>query len=322
MSSMQNIPFDKIVKLGQRTMLENKLFSVSWILGRFCNYNCSYCWPYARSSTPDHREFKIYTNAIDEIKRQARANGFDKFHFSFSGGEPTAYKKFIDLIKHYEDYESKYLSIHMTSNCSPAKRWWTRWLDATHVMDRRSITASYHAEFANEKEFGDKLLYLQDNDVLVTINQVMVPEHWEEYYERSKRFSDRGLHVTLKPQSDPTASFIVDGYTKEQKNILQNESVQNTHQVALYDAKGIEYWIDQAERLNAYGFNKFKGWMCNSGYQSCIIRSNEVKRAYSCHDEPLGTLDEGFELFKAPKLCITPTCVSSADSKIPKEKNV
>ena len=62
--------------------------------------------------------------------------------------------------------------------------------------------------------------------------------------------------------------------------------------------------------------------MCNSGYQSCIIRSNEVKRAYSCHDEPLGTLDEGFELFKAPKLCITPTCVSSADSKIPKEKNV
>ena len=92
------IPFKDITKLGQRTMLENNLFSVSWILGRFCNYNCSYCWPYARSSTPDHREFKIYTNAIDEIKRQARANGFDKFHFSFSGGEPTAYKKFIDLI--------------------------------------------------------------------------------------------------------------------------------------------------------------------------------------------------------------------------------
>ena len=166
----------------------------------------------------------------------------------------------------------------MTSNCSPAKRWWTRWLDATHVMDRRSITASYHAEFANEKEFGDKLLYLQDNDVLVTINQVMVPEHWEEYYERSKRFSDRGLHVTLKPQSDPTASFVVDGYTKTQKEILQNESVQGAYQVALYDDAGVEYWIDQAERLNAFGFNKFKGWMCNSGYQSCIIRSNEVKR--------------------------------------------
>jgi hypothetical protein len=118
----------------------------------------------------------------------------------------------------------------------------------------------------------------------------MVPEHWEEYYERSKRFSDRGLHVTLKPQSDPTASFVVDGYTKTQKEILQNESVQGAYQVALYDDAGVEYWIDQAERLNAFGFNKFKGWMC--------------------------------KLFKGPMPCITPSCVSSADSKIPKEKNV
>jgi len=208
----------------------------------------------------------------------------------------------------------------MTSNCSPAKTWWKRWLDITHVMDRRSITASFHAEFADEKEFGDKLLYLQDNDVLVTINQVMVPEHWEEYYDRCNRFISRGLHVTLKPQSDPTASFVVDGYTEEQKIILQNESEQNVPQVRLQDAQGVEYEIDQAERFNAFGFNKFKGWKCNSGYQSCIIRGNEVKRAYSCHDEPLGTLTEGFKLFDKPMPCITPTCVSSADSKIPKEK--
>ena len=314
------IPFNNIVKLGQKTMLDSNLFSVSWIIGRFCNYKCSYCWPYANTDKPDYYDLKTYKNAIDEIKRQAIANGYDKFHFSFSGGEPTAYKKFLDLVKYYEDYESEYLSIHMTSKCSTANTWWKRWLDVTHVMDRRSITASFHAEFANEKEFGDKLLYLQDEGVLVTINQVMVPEHWEEYYARSKRFIDRGLHVTLKPQSDPTASFVVDGYTDEQKEILQNESEQEYKQVRLQDAEGVEYEIDQAERLNAFGFNKFKGWSCNSGYQSCIIRGNEVKRSYSCHDTPLGTLTDGFKLFDKPMPCITPTCVSSADSKIPKEK--
>ena len=319
------IPFDKIVKLGHKNLLNTKLFTVSWILGRFCNYECSYCWPYARSKTVDHRQFEVYTNAIDEIKKQAKANGFDQFHFSFSGGEPTAYKKLVDLIKYYEDYESEYLSIHMTSNCSPAKTWWKRWLDATELMDRRSITASYHAEFANEQDFGDKLLYLQDEGVLVTINQVMVPELWEEYYERSKRFSNRGLHVTLKPQSDPTASYVVGGYTEEQKTILQYENQQDYEpQIILKDDEGVKHYVDQAERLNAFGFNKFKGWNCNAGYQSCIIREpgGEVKRAYSCHDEPLGTLQDGFELFKAPMPCITPTCVSSADSKIPKEKNV
>ena len=33
-----------------------------------------------------------------------------------------------------------------------------------------------------------------------------------------------------------------------------------------------------------------------------------------------GTLTEGFDLFTEPKLCVTPSCVSSADSKIPKHK--
>lgn len=314
------IPFNNIVKLGQKTMLDNNLFSVSWIIGRFCNYKCSYCWPYANTDKPDYYDLQTYKNTVDEIKRQAIANGYDKFHFSFSGGEPTAYKDLLKLIEHYEDYNSEYLSIHMTSNCSPSKSWWKRWLDITHVMDRRSITASFHAEFANEKEFADKLLYLQDNNVFITINQVMVPSLWEEYYERSQRFIEKGLHVTLKPQSDPTASFVVDGYTEEQKQILQNDSEQEYKQVRLQDDKGIEYEIDQAERLNAYGFNKFKGWNCNAGYQSCIIRGNEVKRSYSCHDEPLGTITDGFQLFNKPMPCITPSCVSSADSKIPKEK--
>ena len=315
------IPFENIVKLGQRTMLENNVFSVSWILGRFCNYDCSYCWPYAKSKTVDHRPLLEYIRTMDEIKSQARIQGFDKFHFSFSGGEPTAYKGLIDLIKAYKDPVSNYLSVHMTTNASPGFSWWYRWLTATDGLDRKSITASFHAEFSNEEDFSSKLLYLQDKGVLVTINQVMVPTMFDEYYERAQRFKEQGLHVTLKPQSNDTASAVVEGYTYDQWEILQNEMEQEISQMALFDKDGKEYTLDQAERLNAYQFNKFKGWMCNSGYQSCIIREpgGEVKRAYSCHDEPLGTIEKGFTLFKESRVCITPTCVSSADSKIPKE---
>ena len=90
----------------------------------------------------------------------------------------------------------------------------------------------------------------------------------------------------------------------------------------LVDNKKKEYYLDQAERLNAFGFNKFRNWTCNAGFQSCIVREpgGEVKRSYSCHDQPLGSIDEGFKLFNTPMPCITPSCVSSADSKIPKKK--
>ena len=37
-------------------------------------------------------------------------------------------------------------------------------------------------------------------------------------------------------------------------------------------------------------------------------------------DQPLGNVESGFKLFDAPRVCISESCVSSADSKIPKRK--
>jgi hypothetical protein len=155
--------------------------------------------------------------------------------------------------------------------------------------------------------------------VLVTVNQVMVPDKFYETLERCDRLRTRGINVTLKPQSNDTATAIVDGYTPEMISIMQDDfEQQEGNQIRLTD--GIQdYYIDQAERFNALGFNSFTDWTCNSGYQSVIIRGSEVKRAYSCFDQPLGTIDK-FTLFSSPQRCNTPKCVSSADSKIPKCK--
>jgi organic radical activating enzyme len=320
MTDFTKIPFDRIVKFGQDTMLDKNLFSISWILGRFCNYKCSYCWPYANGDKPDHLELELYKRTMDEIRCQAALNGFTSFHWSFSGGEPTAYKHVIEL-------SQKVLldSIHMTTNLSPGFQFWDRWLNSTVLSRRRSLTASFHHEFANEQEFGDKILHLMNSGVLVTINQVMVPEKFDELYERCIRFNDRGINVTLKPQSDPTASRVVDGYSDEMMNKMRTGFPQHFNdtdilQVKLIDDENKVWHLDQAERFNSYGFNKFTNWTCNSGYQSIIIRGNEVKRGYSCHDKPLGTLTDGFKIFEEKQRCITPSCVSSADSKIPKCK--
>jgi len=318
-----DIPWENIIQFGQRTMLDFPLFSTSWILGRFCNYKCSYCWPYARADIPDYQPIELYKSTIDKIKEQAQLNGFNRFHWSFSGGEPTAYKQLNDLVKHLDDGLT-YQTIHMTTNLSPGSKWWNTWCQNTALLQRRSITASFHDEFAKEQEFGDKCLQLQYEPVHVTINQVMVPEKFYELYERCERFHKRGINVTLKPQSDSTASRIVDGYTDDMINLMrtgfpQRSNGEEIYQIALNDKDGNEYLFDQAERFNAFGFNQFKDWTCRSGYQSVIIRGNEIKRGYSCHDVSLGTLDN-FQLFTEPKLCVTQTCISSADSKIPKCK--
>ena len=355
------IPFDDLVRVGQRTMLYRDMFTVSWLLGRFCNYRCSYCWPYARSDKKDHRPTELCLLTIDEIKRQARERGFNSFHFSLSGGEPTFHPGYLDILKHLADdtANTNYTSVHMTSNCSRNMKWFEQYVKTVAPFHRASITASYHREHVNTQEkrsqFADKLCFAQEHDVQVTINQVMVPEWFDQLYEESLYFHNRGINVTLKPMSDPTASKVVDGYTDEMlkklyngmpqrgftekknqhverpvpeflrapdpiyKNFEQNNVPQH-FQVEFKDSNQKEWYMDQAERFNAFNFNKFQGWECSSGYRSIIIREPDgsIKRSYSCRDVPLGNIETGFKLFDKAMPCISPTCVSSADSKIPK----
>lgn len=354
------IPFNDIELVGQRTLLHRDLFTVSWLLGRFCNYKCSYCWPYARSSTKDHRDTELCLMTIDEIKRQARENGFNSFHFSLSGGEPTFHPGYLDILEHLADDvpDTNFHSIHMTTNMSRKGKWWEQYGDIQEKFHRASITASCHREHVDtpEKvaEFADKLVYCQQRGVQVTINQVMLPERFDQCWEDALYFHERGINVTLKPQSDPTASFVVDGYDdkmleklhngmpqrgftetktsfKRPRHKYSNQDLTYYHdgtnipahmQVEFRDSKGDLYFMDQAERFNAFNFNKFKGWECSSGYRGIIIREPDgsIKRSYSCRDEPLGYIYSGFKLFDKPTKCITDSCVSSADSKIPKRK--
>ena len=356
------IPYDDLVRVGQRTLLYRDLFTVSWLLGRFCNYRCSYCWPYARSDRKDHRPTELCLATIDEIKRQARERGFNSFHFSLSGGEPTFHPGYLDILQHLADDtpNTNYTSVHMTSNCSRPLKWFEQYVKAVAPFHRASITASYHREHVNTKEkreqFADKLCFVQEHDVQVTINQVMVPEWFDELYDESLYFHNRGINVTLKPQSDPTASKVVEGYSKEMLDKLYNgmpqrafteaknkhverpkpnykiddnrtmqkqtysEGVPQHFQVEFRDKDNNPYFMDQAERFNAFNFNRFEGWECSSGYRSIIIREPDgsIKRSYSCNDKPLGNIETGFKLFEKPEKCISRSCVSSADSKIPK----
>ena len=92
--------------------------------------------------------------------------------------------------------------------------------------------------------------------------------------------------------------------------------------VELEDSTGKKWYVDQAERFNAFNFNNFKDWSCQAGYSGIIIREPDgsIKRSYSCADQPLGYIETGFKLFDKSMPCISKSCVSSADSKIPKRK--
>jgi MoaA/NifB/PqqE/SkfB family radical SAM enzyme len=322
------IPLDRIVRVGQISMLHNNIFTVSWLLGRYCNYKCSYCWAHGRSDKKDHRSTELCLKTIDSIKEQAESRGFNSFHFSLSGGEPTLHPGYFDILDRLASDLGNYTSIHMTTNLSRGYGWFGNYLERAMKFDRASITASLHREYVTDREvFANKLLFLQKYGIKITVNMVMVPNIFDELYDIAKYFCDKGLNTTLKPQSDPHASYVVKGYTEDQLSILHNGMPQldgdnPIMQVELTDDNGHEWYMDQAERFNAFNFNCFKGWECSAGYRSIIIREpcGSIKRSYSCSDEPIGNIETGFKLYETIQPCISESCVSSADSKIPKRK--
>ena len=103
---LKEIPFSNIERLGDKSLLYNNIFCVDWILGTFCNYDCSYCWPEVHSSKPDYFPLETLIKTVDEIKKQSREREYNAFQFSFSGGEPTLFKGYLNLIQYLaEDME-------------------------------------------------------------------------------------------------------------------------------------------------------------------------------------------------------------------------
>ena len=112
--------------------------------------------------------------------------------------------------------------------------------------------------------------------------QVMVPQHFERDWENALFFHERGINVTLKPQSDPTASRVVDGYKEEDPKRFPGTECLKEYpqkvkkslwlkrprsgrypgvegkndariwhmQVELKDLNGKKWYMDQAERFN------------------------------------------------------------------------
>ena len=167
-------------------------------------------------------------------------------------------------------------------------KWFERYVKSAKSLQEH-LSASFHREFVTTdklEEFADKLDFCQRNGVRVTINSVMVLKNLTKFM-RLTYFYERGVNVTLKPQSDPSASRVVDGYTEEQMNILHNgmpqitnmevksrklKNIRQEFEIIMNDRDGKEWYLDQAERFNAFNFNNFKGWICSTGYRSCIIR--------------------------------------------------
>lgn len=345
---MNNIPFDDITYVSLDMYRNNPIANIRWYLNRYCNFECSYCWPNSHQKEKDFLKKEEYLITVHELIRQFSDNGFPWINWGFGGGEVTFNPSYLDILEEiqmYCDSENKiFMMTNLITNLSQSMKWWDKFISNTKKFYRCKVNASLHKEYVNTEQkrklFRDKLIHLRNsNSVQVEVNTVLIPGDFENTKKDVDFFNEKNLSVNVKVCR--AHGKIIEGYSKEElqyikdapgrrevkgptdKNFLITKGNEKKPILATYlkDKNNNEYRLRSPEQLLVSNYASYIGWDCTAGYQSVTIREDgNIQRGTSCkREEVLGNIRTGFSLYNKPQKCIqTRVCDCVTDLKMPK----
>lgn len=123
-----------------------KYFSITWMLGARCNYECMYCPSEYHDKTSSHHSLdklkSVWTQIIDQTRDMAL-----EYKISFTGGEVTTNKNFLPFLEWVKTMPYR-THFFLTTNGSASLNYYKR---LVKVLD--GITLSTHGEFIDESKF-------------------------------------------------------------------------------------------------------------------------------------------------------------------------
>lgn len=125
----------------ERTHASN-LKQVYWEIGRRCNYDCSYCWPWIHNNHERHKTLDELVGAT--MKLDEKFIKGSRVNFIISGGEPTANPAFLDWIRYINTF-GHHVSMHSNGSRKPEY-----YRELIHYGD---LNLSAHYEFWRPEKF-------------------------------------------------------------------------------------------------------------------------------------------------------------------------
>lgn len=304
------------------------VFKIYWILTDFCNHHCYYCPPiintgdYAtgrKSGFPTDQEIETFLTNLPEVI------GNRKFHLAIGGGEPTLHPMLPTIIKRIKEI-SPNANLSLVTNGTRTLSYWKSILPLT------SVNMSLHPEYT---ELKDRMLenarIIKDSGAALAFNLSLDPSRWDivkDLYETfSQEFPGVVLPKVLNYLNTPTRGNYE--YTDEQWIDIKKWTAENSQppsNIKNYPPAKLHFDDNTTQPYNLAkwtinGWNKYKGWECNSGYDGINIRPNGDVTNSLCNVEKLGRIDS-FKLKDKPLICPVEYCACPLDLFMTKRKLV
>ena len=222
-------------------LLDGDNLTVTWDVGRRCNYDCTYCPPHRHDNFSPHASLETlkktgqfifdYANLMMPYKRNRGVN------INFTGGEPTNNPNFLAfgewLRKTWEEkYKDNYsMNLTITSNGAFGKKM------ADSICENYGfMTISYHAEAhaSLKKQVIDNMYYLTEKNFPIKVNVMFHAEYWDECVELCQRLERDGIGYVPRMigEHEDSKNSYAHRYTDEQLQWMKS------------------YWADKNAALN------------------------------------------------------------------------
>lgn len=194
---------------------KGSITTVDWTLGNYCNYKCSYCFHESNSGNciVPKLDDTIKEN-ITHLAKQIKKLDKDEIVWKFSGGEPTLYSDYENIVKHVSNYGH----VAVVSNGSRTLRWWKEF---GHMHNR--VELSFHTESANLDHFKNVIQTLIDHNVFVQVYVMINPKKFNYAKQALINFLEtfkNNIHYKIGYLRDIENKYYC--YTPEQYSMLNN----------------------------------------------------------------------------------------------------
>ena len=336
------------------TRKDPKIVSITWFIGKRCNYDCSYCSSYTHDNFSPHIIKQDAFNFIDQLEEQTVKQN-KKFKMSITGGEPFVHPDFLEILAYIKKKQSL-TQLVVVSNGSLPTKIYTK--SSEHISN---LTISLHLEQDDKiiDDTVDKIVELSKvNKWMLNVNLMAFPKKLEKIKNIIKIFEDNSVKFVLRkidpPYEDPTLiprkNNLEDNYqedegiymtTKLLKKITSIEQLEDRHK-AYYGQEELTFienfanntWQNikihnehshiesNTDELKSKNLNNWKNWKCFIGIDSLYIQHNGLVYRGNCmQGESLGRLGGPIKWPTVPITCPLDKCMCNGDMVVRKYKN-
>lgn len=306
---------------------------VEWKLHDKCNYDCPFCGDENKKGWVGWQDLETNKRIVDSIVAACEGH---PFWIQFTGGEPTLYPKFAELVAYIKE-KGAYTAL--ISNGSRTIRWWKELRDAK-VMDLIYMTfhSQQGADYKHLAEVSN--LFLEEPTLIITAST---------YTRDSVDYVLEGLDYLIENTASIVTTNAMDiipyrigeetiGKEKFEKllNEYNTRLSKNFPNKRLPDIPKEQFPLEiqttltyddgttetkNVIQLMKLGENRFEGWTCHAGMDTMNIE-NGFKFRGGCKRDKTPFEPNSLSFFDKPFKCDVYDCYCAMDMITTKIKNV